>query len=371
MKLIIFSVLFCSVLFCSVLSCGLYNLGQQPLLSNSNQQNSSFKSSPDTPTTSKRKSTTSRSRSRSRSNDDDDDNNDNDGNGLQADILHRITGSGLRIEDYLRTSVFLYTLIGECESSTNKATHKSCVEACLTTGGSGLRSCIRVCDNANSQACSTLGQACSGVFQQKNHILTNHHCIEVEIADYTDPTNNKFYYSFGTVVENHSGQRTTLKNIKWYDTTDDIALAELTASLSKAVVPTFGSVSDLSLLDELFTIGNPDSIKWTASLGELTNKNPPASLCRNCITHSIPVGDGNSGGPVFNHEGHLVALIAASLDGYDNVNFGPHIDRIKHLIRRSGSNDVTNLASRNSLLHSDNEDITEEIQDLVIYLWNL
>ena len=313
---------------------------------------------------------TSRRRSSSRDRDSD---NDDDDDPDPAALLHRLTSNGLSVKEFLKTSVFLYTLIGRCNSSSDEAVHKACVRACLRAGTS-VQTCIGNCDSANSDACGTGSSVCSGVFQAKDHILTNHHCIREEIGGYTNTDDNKHYYSIaGTIIENSSGQKTSLDNIKWYDTTDDIALVELSDSLSRAVVPDFGSVSNLHLLDELFTIGAPKGIKWTASLGRLTNKSPPSNLCRNCIAYSIPIGEGNSGGPVFDTEGHLVALISSSLIGYDNVNFGPHIDRIKHLINRNGSGDVKTLSKidRETVQFLNSENTLENIKNLTIYLWNL
>lgn len=302
----------------------------------------------------------------SNNNDDDDDDDDNDDD--NSALLHRLTSNGLQIEEFLDTAVYLWMLIGECGSNSDEAVHKACVRQCLQ--GSSVATCVGNCDSANSKACETLSSNCSGVFQANDHILTNHHCIDTEISGYTE--NNKYYYNIaGTVVESRT-QKTTLKTIKWYDAVDDIALVELNKSLSSAEIPNHGSLSDLHLLDELFTIGAPNSIKWTASLGRLTNKEPPSDLCRNCITYSIPIGGGNSGGPVYDTAGKLVGLISASLRGYDNINYGPHIDRIKHLIREDGSNNVQNLKNidRDTSLLSDRNTL-ENMINLSIYLWNL
>ena len=93
---------------------------------------------------------------------------------------------------------------------------------------------------------------------------------------------------------------------------DDVALVQLSNPISGAISADLGSKSDLRVLDELFTIGNPSGRKFVASLGHLTKKNPTRKECFgiNCILHSIPNLGGNSGGPIFNYEGKLVGLIA-------------------------------------------------------------
>ena len=342
-------------------SCGFYN--NQPVKGNnlSNQESNLETDS----------SNSSRWRSRSSSgggsnnNNDDDDDDDDDDHHHDIDKLHRITASGVDVESLLRSAVSLYSLTGECNSRNLESAHKTCVTGCYRA--SNPLSCVRGCDSRNS--CQTIGSICSGVFQARNRILTNHHCVKEDIASYTE--NGKYYYSLGTVVENHSGQRRAIRAVKWYDTASDIALAELDGELSNAQVPDFGRLSSLSLLDELFTIGSPNGIKWTASLGHLTNKEPQGriqSVCRHCITFSIPIGGGSSGGPIFNHEGKLMALVSGYYIGYDSLNFGPHIDRIRHLINQNGSNDVTRLASYQHLRDSGLVDKAGDFKKLVLQM---
>ena len=235
----------------------------------------------------------------------------------QPVIVQSLVATGINVEDYIPTVVLLYSIIGKCNSASDESTHKTCVNNCYNNlSGSLLNQCVKnTCDTANSNACKTTASICSGVFQQADHILTNHHCVEADIAGYINPDDNKYYYSIRTAVENKSKQKTMLKTVKWYDETADVALVELNSSLSDAELPDFtGRVSELSLLDVLFTIGQPTPgltpIKWTASAGYLTNKGDPGLCSGRCISYSIPVGGGNSGGPVFNNAGKLVALIA-------------------------------------------------------------
>ena len=93
-------------------------------------------------------------------------------------------------------------------------------------------------------------------------VLTNHHVVPEAIGTYTE--NSKHYYNIFTSIENFSGQSTLLTAVNWYDEDDDVALIQLSESID-ADVPTLGTLSSLKLLDELFTIGNPLGMKWTAS----------------------------------------------------------------------------------------------------------
>ncbi len=279
----------------------------------------------------------------------------------------------LEVEDYLDSVVYFYNLIGVCDSSTTASTHESCVLNCIRTESNNLLSCLSTCNSDNS--CSVEGSDASGVFESSSTVLTNHHVVEEAVGPYTE--NGEYYYHIVTSIESHSGDKALLDSVRWYNVNDDVALVELSMSLSGSDAPSFGSLSSLRLLDELFTIGNPDGVKWTASLGHLTNKNPPLEVCDNCILYSIPTGGGNSGGPVFNSEGRLVAIHAFVLlqdayARYDNMRGGPHIDRIKELIQenRSGNQRQTVVLNRieRKLARSDQRELAEIVKDIVVDL---
>lgn len=236
----------------------------------------------------------------------------------------------LEAEDYLDTVAYIYALHGACDSSTSITSHKSCAENCILNDNN-LQNCLTLCNADHS--CSVLTSLGSGTFMSETTVLTNYHVVEEVIEPYTK--NRKHYYNIFTSVENYSKEEALLTAVTWHDENDDVALIEISPSLS-VDVPDFGSLSSLRLLDELFTIGSPIGMKWTASLGHLTNKDPGDDTCRNCIIYSIPAFSGSSGGPVFNANGRLVAIhsfVVRSGNDNDRTQFrgGPHIDRIKEL----------------------------------------
>ncbi len=271
------------------------------------------------------------------------------------------TNPNLSVEDYLDTAVYIYKLVGVCDSASSETTHKNCVLGdpdvetdlgCLDPDTyntvTAVNACIDTCDTANT--CITTGYHGSGVFQTSSSVLTNHHVIREVIGAYT--VAGKHRYNMLTIAENHSGNREVLSSVAWYDDEDDIALGVLVRALPNTKVPDHGSLDSLKLLDELWTIGSPNGIKWTSSKGHLTNKNPSRPLeydgyrCNACITFDIPIGGGNSGGPVFNNQGELVGLVAFSSITHNNLNGGPHIDRIKHLLSQNGSGDLSATSRR-------------------------
>ena len=277
----------------------------------------------------------------------------------------------LEAEDYLDTVAYIYALHGACVSSASITSHKSCVENCILSS-SNLGTCLKGCDNTYS--CDVLSSFGSGTFMSGTTVLTNHHVVEESIAPYTQ--NGRHYYNIFTSVENFSKNDAILTAVTWHDESDDVALIEFSPSLS-VDVPTFGSLSSLRLLDELFTIGSPIGMKWTASLGHLTNKDPGnINGCTNCIIYSIPTFAGSSGGPVFNANGHLVAIhafVLASDDDGVRTQFrgGPHIDRIKELFDENRDTQNQRLEIDGELEHFSTREqrgIADSVKDIVIQL---
>ena len=279
----------------------------------------------------------------------------------------------LEAEDYLDTVAYIYALHGACDSSASITGHKSCANNCVLNSSNEivLENCLRGCNNTHS--CDMLTSFGSGTFMSETTALTNHHVVAEAIESYVQ--NRKHYYNIFTSVENFSKNDAILTAVTWHDESDDVALIEFSPSLS-VDVPTFGSLSSLRLLDELFTIGSPIGMKWTASLGHLTNKDPGANTCANCIIYSIPTFAGSSGGPVFNANGHLVAIhafVLASDDGSNRTQFrgGPHIDRIKELFddNRDTQNQRLEVGGElESYSTREQRDIADSVKDIVIQL---
>ena len=311
------------------------------------------------------RSTGSSSRRRSTDNNDNSNNNESSGSGGSItepdddgplDVISRLSDN-FRVEDYLDSVVYIYGILGEdCSSSRDEESLKTCVRSCATGRGE-LRPCIQIClDNSNSCERIVSGVG-TGVFASRDSILTNQHVVN---KDGMFP----IYFS---VENDQSGNMAITSDIEWANESSDVALLRLPESFSGADVPEFGSLSEIRMLDEVFTIGNPRvtsslEIRFLASLGYITKKNPSTEECRGnayCIMYSIPVAGGNSGGPVFNADGKLVGLISqgwlAARTTNDSrvsshLNFGPHIDRIKQLIRnppRSSSQNTVQTMSFN------------------------
>ena len=360
--LLIFSLLFC-------LTGCIYQPSPSPGISllqdaeESEGGDSSFSSSPS------RRSSSSRRRRSSSSN-----NSSRNSSVSQAvDEINRL--DDLNAESYRNTVAHIYSLDGECPSSpdvdTHINTHRTCVQQCITSGGdqTALETCFSNCNDVNS--CGILHSIGSGVFLSSATVLTNHHVVEAAVEPYetTSPANK--YYNIATTIENSSGGASLLNGVTWSDAADDIALTEFAPAFSNVDVPTLGRLSSLELLDELFTIGHPLDMRYTASLGYLSNKNCP-EVATNCIIYSIPTFSGSSGSPIFDSNGHLVAIHAFSLlSRGEETPFGggPHIDRIRALIDSNRRTQTQRLESQwNGHSRREQRAIASSVKEIVINL---
>ena len=275
-------------------------------------------------------------------------------------------------EDLFDSVVAIYDLLYICPTSggavdaTLKSSVENCVVACSDPDINPIDSCLRACQdddgdsstgdfvvNGNNYECVAEIGVGSGVFQAKDKVLTNHHVVYRLLNNNDELLNNKnepvsnsatrFRFRALSAVKSYGGGTQIIESndIQWYDTASDIAFLNLDNAISSARPVRLGSLDDLRVLDPLVTIGQPAGHKWIISQGQLTSKNYSTNKCRHCIAHSIPIGGGNSGGPIFDRDGKLVGLIAITNRGYDNLSAGPHIDRIKHLLDHDGSGDVT------------------------------
>ena len=267
---------------------------------------------------------------------------------------------GIDLDDYFDAAVYIYSNVVSCSTSASRDAVETCIDACSDA------TCIEKCLTTNS--CDTGIFLGSGVFQSNTKVLTNHHVVEPAIdGKWKDSTNSIYYLHLDSYVESHDGDQSLVKRIEWYDTGSDVALIELNNSISSAFIPPHGSLSDIRPLTEVFTIGNPENFKWTASKGEITNISPRGYL--DLIFFSIPIGRGNSGGGIFTMDGKLVGLVAFLTEGnyndfFDNLNGGPHIDKITTLIRNGGGTSGPSLlsASQRQFSRSQERNYIEDLE---------
>jgi serine protease Do len=98
--------------------------------------------------------------------------------------------------------------------------------------------------------------------------------------------------------------------------------------------------SSLAEGENVFVIGHPEGLRFTLSTGIISR------MDNSTIQMSAPVSPGNSGGPVFDDRGDLVAIVTSMIDKHgdpnaENLNFAIRadalLDRSSWIFEKSGS----------------------------------
>ncbi len=79
--------------------------------------------------------------------------------------------------------------------------------------------------------------------------------------------------------------------------------------------------------ENIFVIGHPEGLRFTLSTGIISR------MQGSTIQMSAPVSPGNSGGPVFDERGNLVAIVTSMVDkngdpNAENLNFAVRADAL-------------------------------------------
>ena len=270
------------------------------------------------------------------------------------------------VDDYLDSAVYIYSVIGNtCTNENERQSFQTCVIDCL--GQQSETACVDNCKrNSTCDFDEGLG---SGVFASSTTILTNEHVV------LGDPTAFPIFY----VIENHSGNFEIVLDVEWADDTNDVALLRLPQSISGYDVPRFGSLNNLNTLDEVFTIGSPNGKKFVASLGYVSKRHPDIERdCEgiDCLMFAIPIGSGNSGGPIFDSDGELIALVSQGTPHggaggyYANLEYGPHIEIIEDLIERNrhvaSGPQTSEMRRYKNLSRKEKEKLARNIKEFVL-----
>ena len=85
--------------------------------------------------------------------------------------------------------------------------------------------------------------------------------------------------------------------------------------------------------DNVFTVGNPESLNGTFSQGIVSGRRQINKIWHIQIT--APISHGSSGGPVLNDRGEVIGIAVSSLEDGQNLNFAVPSSSLKSLVNRS------------------------------------
>ena len=172
-----------------------------------------------------------------------------------------------------------------------------------------------------------VGAASGIVWTKDGYIITNRHCVIDEDTgrkfDRVDVTTYD-----GIVYEN--------AEVIGVDEATDLAVIRVDAdNLTPA---TFGNSDELAVGARVVALGNAAGLSWTATQGIVSAKArdvyDDTGYAIKCLQVDVAINSGNSGGPLLNKYGQVVAINSAKIfaAGYEGLGFSIPINEAKVVI---------------------------------------
>ncbi len=150
-------------------------------------------------------------------------------------------------------------------------------------------------------------------------IVTNNHVIEG-----------------ATTVKVHLGDRDFTAEVKGADKSTDIALLKVNAGHPLRYLE-LGDSDAIRVGDWVMVIGNPLNLDKTVTTGVVSAKGRAIGISRdvsfeNFIQTDAAINFGNSGGPLLNLQGQVVAIATAINAGAENIGFAVPVNTLKEIL---------------------------------------
>jgi len=220
------------------------------------------------------------------------------------------------------------------------AAHKERLRAAILHSNLRAVATLQVLDKHNRLT----GQG-SGFFINTTGVLvTNYHVIKG---------------AAGVVAHLPSGAFYAFKGYREVDERSDIAILQFDARDTPSVVGP-GDSDKLQVGDEVYAIGTPTGLEATVSNGAVSNPSREVGGV-SFIQFTAPISPGSSGGGLFNTQGEIIGVTAAS----QNISAGPQAGTAQNVNFAVPINSVKNLLS------GEVRDLKRESAELYYSLGNL
>ena len=172
-----------------------------------------------------------------------------------------------------------------------------------------------------------VGAASGIVMTADGYIITNRHCV-------IDETTGKKYDRVD--VTTYDGTVYEEATVIGADEATDLAVIKVNAT--NLTPAEFGNSDELSVGSRVVALGNAAGLSWTATQGIVSAKArdvyEDTGYAIKCLQTDAPINSGNSGGPLLNKYGQVVAINSAKIaaTGYDGLGFAIPINEAKTII---------------------------------------
>jgi S1-C subfamily serine protease len=125
----------------------------------------------------------------------------------------------------------------------------------------------------------------------------------------------------------------------------DVALLKLDRLPEKLVAAELGDSDEVNIGDEIFVIGAPYGISHTLTVGYMSGRRRPETVCKSLVPIEFlqtdaAINKGNSGGPMFDMDGKVVGIVSHILSqsgGSEGLGFAISINTAKELLLNQNS----------------------------------
>ncbi len=115
----------------------------------------------------------------------------------------------------------------------------------------------------------------------------------------------------------------------------DLALIKLDRVPSKASPVTLGSFNSVRIGEQIFVIGNSLGYGTCMTSGIVSDKTRMVEGKQLLMT-DCAINGGNSGGPMFNNQGEVIAVIVSGIDGAEGMNFAIPVSTVEKFLASKG-----------------------------------
>ena len=160
-------------------------------------------------------------------------------------------------------------------------------------------------------------------------IVTNYHVVE--------NANQVWVYPYAKKFDLEKSKKFLGIVVSTNKVTDLAILKVYGISSNNRPVP-FGNMDSISVGDEVYAIGHPDSLHWSITDGIISNirKNydfKKFDLKADLIQNTAPILGGSSGGPLLNERGQIIGVNTIG-DSSANFNFAVGVNHIRNLLEK-------------------------------------
>ena len=160
-------------------------------------------------------------------------------------------------------------------------------------------------------------------------IITNYHVVE--------NANQVWVYPYAKKFDLEKSEKFLAIVVATNKVTDLAILKVYGISNNIRPVP-FGNINKISVGDDVYAIGHPDSLHWSITDGIISNirKNydfEKFDLKADLIQNTAPILGGSSGGPLLNERGQIIGVNTIG-DPSANFNFAVGINHVRNLLEK-------------------------------------